>query len=326
MSRHHDIGPNEALPPRREQAPLALVEADARIAATRAAQPKERLEPLQASTAYRSIREMGIEHLMMFNDIDRDAAIAILDAAPSTPKVETTAERDARRALEKTARLRKWLTSKQSEGGSGIPIKAEMVEPVLARTYKRTDATRAASAWLGDISRRVLVELGPMGIGKTVAASLVALAYASRRQSVRYLREPQLVMWSSSTTLAHETRVAEALEADLLIVDEIGTTLSNQGERARNAMFTMLDTRVAGEGRTILLGNLTEWRCARCGKAHQSKPVRCSVIECGHETLVEHGSAQALGRAYGGRFVDRLNDIGLVVELSGESMRGRATT
>ena len=325
MSKHYDIGPNETLPRRLELArtPIeALAQGDARIAAARAALPKDPTEPLVSSAPYRSIREMGIDHLMAFEGVDREGAIAILDAPRPTPKAESDAERAARRAAERTARLRKWLTSKQSEGGSGIPIKAEMVEPVLTRTYKRTDATRAASAWLGDVSRRVMVQLGPMGVGKTVAAALVALAYASRRQTVRYLREPQLVMWSSSTTLAHETRVADALEADLLIVDEIGTTLSGNGEKARNAMFTMLDTRVAGEGRTILLGNLTEWRCARCGKVHQGKALRC--VECGHETLVEYGSAEALGRAYGGRFVDRLNDIGLVVELSGESMRGRS--
>lgn len=243
-----------------------------------------------------SIRDLGIAAVMQLESCSREAAIAILDAPRAKPQAETADARTARLAAEQHSRLRAWLKA------TGIPVRPEMVDAVLRTEHEHTDATRATSRWYREPSRRVLVLLGPMGIGKTVAAALVATVYAKRRETVRYLREPALVKWSASSTLAHEARVEELHDADLLIVDELGTTLSGQGEKARDAMFAMLDDRLAREARTILIGNLC-------------KPMPGGGMR---------GSAAALGKAYGARFVDRLREVGVIVELAGESMRGRS--
>lgn len=246
--------------------------------------------------AMHSIRDLGISAIMHLEGCTRDAAIAIIDAPQAKPRVETPGERTTRIALEQHARLRAWLKA------TGIPVRPEMVDPVLRGEHLHTDATRGTARWYRDPNRRVLALIGPTGVGKTVAAALVATVYAKRHERVRYLREPALVKWSSSSTLTHEARVEELHEADLLIVDELGTTLSTQGEKARDAMFAMLDDRLAREARTILIGNL------------------CETLPSGKQ----RGSADALGKAYGGRFMDRLREVGVIVELHGESMRGRS--
>lgn len=270
MSKHHEVRAGEPLPLRVVQPP-------------RGGEPKP-------------IRESAIDVLMSLEKCSREEAIAILDAPPApTPPPETKTEREERRAREQHERLRAWLKATK------IPVKPEMVERVLLAEHERTDATRAAAAWLLDPSRRVLVLLGPTGIGKTVASALVAVSYAKRHRTVRYQREPALMRMQSSTTLTEQARYTELLEADLLIVDELGMTLSSQGERARNAMFETLDARIGSEGRTILMGNLTK------------------RLPDGREV----GCVDALAKAYGARMVDRLHDVGRVVPLGGESMRGR---
>ena len=231
------------------------------------------------------LRDIGLDILAMAGKCSREEAERILATPVEAPRAETEAERLARRERETHERLKKWLAA------SKIPVRPEMVDRLIRTEHDRTDATRAAAYWMRDVDRRFLVLLGPMGVGKTVASALVALTYARKHRVVRYLREPMLLRLSSSSTLTHEARLEEVLDADLLIVDEVGTTLSNQGEKARNAMFELIDARLASEGRTILMGNVA--------------------------------NREALARAYGLRMTDRLREVGRIVELSGESLRGR---
>jgi DNA replication protein DnaC len=318
MTKHHDIKASDPLPalrlvsnelPSDPDSPYGAEEErqrrrrereqdelDAMTFGRKPGEPALRgLEPIGNLTP--AVIESGIIGMMALEKCDRETAIAIINAPVPKAKPETPEERKARHVAEERARLRAWFAA------SGIPITPEMAERVVCTEHLRTEATRAAALWFRDPTRRILVLLGPMGVGKTVAASLVAATYARQRQTVRYLREPKLVKWVGGSTLAHETRVEELSEADLLIVDELGTTLSNQGEKARDAMFALLDDRIGTETRTILMGNLTAKDPA---------------------TGATRGSAAALAKAYGGRFVDRLREVGRIVELGGESMRGRS--
>lgn len=308
--KHHDIRDGDPLPTRATPPPLALIERDAELARVRTA---------TAVPGPRPMREIAIEGVMHLEGCDRAAAIAIVDAPRAPREIESADARKERERLETRKRVRTWLTEK-----SGIPLRPEMVDPVLDGKAERTPTVRAASKWLAEPYRRVLVLLGPRGLGKTVAAGLVAVAYSKRQRAVRYIREPLLVRWMGSATLVHEAKVEQLLEADLLIVDEVGTTAAALGERARDTMFTTLDERIRGDVRTIFNGNVVDWRCLDCGRAHPIKVERCAACGSDADRVVEHGSAEALGRAYGARFVDRLREVGVIVELHGESMRGRS--
>ena len=232
-------------------------------------------------------RAAAVASVALLEGVTEAEAAEMLDRAllAPVPPPETQAQRDAEKLAAEHARLNAWLRD------SKIPVRPEVAATIVRGTCARTDATRAAASWMRDSQRRTLVLLGPMGIGKTIAAALVGVAFARRRQSVGYLREPMLMRLAHSSTLAHEAKLERLRDVDLLIVDELGTTLSGQGERARDAVFGMIDDRISG-GRTILIGNLTP---------------------------------EDLGKTYGARFLDRLREVGVVEHLEGESMRGRAT-
>jgi DNA replication protein DnaC len=247
-----------------------------------------------SGNAFDRVREIGIEVLMRNEGWDRATALRHLADAQKPAAVESPEARATRARERERDRLRAWLAA------SKIPVRPEIVEDVIAGTCLRTPATRAVTQWFTDPTRRVIALLGPMGIGKTVAAALVGVAFARRGKVVRYMREPMLVRWASSSTLTHEQRMEEMLDADLVIVDELGMSLSSQGEKARDAIFTLLDHRIAGERRTILIGNLM----------------------APDKDGTQRGSSRVLADKYGARLVDRLNEVGRIAELAGESMRG----
>lgn len=294
MTKHHDpdspYGADEERARRKaEAAEHAAIEALA--SANEVAALGARLE---GGNPFNRVLEIGIENIMRMESCDRAGALRIIAesqaiAAPPSPEQAKIAARERERS-----RLRSWLAA------SKIPVRPEIVEDVIVGTCKRTDATRAVTQWFTDPTRRVIALLGPMGIGKTVAAALVGVAFARRGKVVRYMREPMLVRWASSSTLTHEQRVEDLLDADLVIVDELGMSLSTHGEKARDAIFTLLDHRIAGDRRTILIGNLM----------------------APDKDGVQRGSARVLADKYGARLVDRLNEVGRIAELAGESMRG----
>lgn len=230
------------------------------------------------------IRAVAIECIAINEECSREEAARRLDATPPVSATEGPEAIAARRAESEAARITKAVSDLR------MSVRPELVPDLVAGKCLRTQATTEAAAWMRS-DRRVLALVGDVGVGKTVAACLVACAYVRRRKTVAYLREPQLVRWSHSSTLAHEAQVERLRDVDLLIIDEIGTTLSRDGERTRDAMFGMIDSRIGGEGRTVIIGNLTE---------------------------------KQLAESYGVRFLDRLREIGMVVHATGESLRGRA--
>lgn len=229
------------------------------------------------------VRSAAIASIARDEDVTPEEAARILDALPPLAPTESPEAIAARRRDAEAARILRIVTELR------MPVRPEVLPGLVRGECLRTAATSAAAQWMKS-DRRVLVIVGDMGVGKTVSACLIACAYARRRRTIAYLREPGLVKWWHSTTLAHEAQVERLKEADLLIVDELGTTLSRDGERTRDAMFGLIDDRIGGEGRTVLLGNLTE---------------------------------KKLAEAYGARFLDRMREIGTVVHVTGESLRGR---
>lgn len=235
-----------------------------------------------ALTLVERMRALAIDAIAREEDCSPEEAALRLDTTPA-PAAETPEQIAERRRQAERSRVLRGLEA------LSLPVRGDLLPSLVRGECLRTRATHEAAEWMrGD--RRVLVLIGDVGVGKTVAAALIAAAFIRRRKVVRYLREPSLVRWWHSSTLAHEDHVSRLREADLVVVDELGTTLSGQGERARDATGGLLDDRIAGDLRTVLIGNLTEKR---------------------------------LSDAYGSRFADRLREIGRVVHLTGESLRGR---
>lgn len=239
--------------------------------------------PIGALSSVERLRSAAITSIARDEECSLEEAALRLDTMPK-PTTETPEASAARRREAESARVEHVIRD------LGIPVRGDLVPALVRGGYERTRAVHEAAAWM-QTDLRVLVLIGDVGVGKTVAACLIACATARRRRSIAYLREPTLARWWHSPTLAHEAQIKRLREADLVIVDELGTTLSRDGEKAKDATGGLVDDRIAGNARTVLIGNLDEKR---------------------------------LGSAYGARFLDRLREIGRIVHLTGDSLRGRS--
>ena len=241
----------------------------------------ERIHPLAAKLRITAVAQHGEAAIAQAEASARDAARRGSLELPEVRKARLAEERresDYRRVSEYVRALK-------------LPVRGELLEDVVRGKWQETSARAAVAAWLrGDM--RVLALLGDIGTGKTTAISRAACVFAHARRSVAYIREPELVKLSQQRTIVAEERMERLRDVDLLIVDELGTTLTRDGEAAQDAIASMVDHRIAGVCRTALLGNFA--------------------------------SATALAKAYGQRFADRLSEIGTVAEIAGTSMRGGA--
>lgn len=176
-----------------------------------------------------------------------------------------------------------------------VPLPPETIDTVAAHCsptatdskLQRTPAITAAARWMEDDKRSVLAVLGTVGVGKTTSAALVVMRTLMRRSrsKVVYVKEPTLIRWRKF--VRYTQRLDEAIDADLLVLDELGTAVAREADEARMAVLEMVDDRL-GKGRTMLLGNLTRL---------------------------------AFAERYDARLVDRLRQVGLVVEVNGQSLR-----
>lgn len=178
-----------------------------------------------------------------------------------------------------------------------VPLRPEILDDVSAHCdpdragaspLRRTAAIASVARWSTDERRTVIALLGTVGVGKTTACALAAMRALLDRKGVVYVKEPTLLRWRKF--LRHEKDLERVLSADLLIIDELGTCLAKDHDDARMAILEVVDDRLA-VGRTMLLGNLNR---------------------------------AALGARYDARLVDRLSEVGMIVDVSGESLRGRA--
>jgi len=106
---------------------------------------------------------------------------------------------------------------------------------------------------------------GPTGVGKSHLASAVARSIADHRHvSACYASEPALMAfiragWDRSSALSADERIANLQEADLLIIDDIGTAHRPKGDTAAwvdAQLFDVLHPRYQYSRATILTSNL----------------------------------------------------------------------
>ena len=128
---------------------------------------------------------------------------------------------------------------------------------------------------------RFLALVGGVGVGKTVAA-----AYALAQEPGLYVTAEEMRRRLCSSNWRDAEWQQRVLRARLVVVDDVGAETL---EGSREALFELVNRRM-GETRalTLLTGNLT--------------------------------SAELVGR-YDARTIDRLQYVGVIVEIKGQSMR-----
>jgi len=165
-------------------------------------------------------------------------------------------------------------------------------------------ALTSVETWLDQSEVQVLVVLGDMGRGKTVASAVAAFDAIKRRRSVARFAESELVTYAHSPTITHGDRFDVACNVELLIVEELGMSLATP-DRVRAALFRALDARIPNGLRTLLISN------------HGA-----DTAEKKH--VGDRQAIEAFGAAYGGRFLDRMREIGSFCVVKGPSLRGRS--
>jgi DNA replication protein DnaC len=247
---------------------------------------------------------------------ERGASIIAAARGQAAPLTETLEQRDARMAAERREARAKSEAKRIEDGWRALrfPIPERLVPMLFAGTLDEhlqriapddSNARHALStveSWLEPEQPQVLAVIGDMGRGKTLASAYAGLDRVRRRRTVQRLTEPALVTLAHSTTITQGEHFEVACNVDLLIVDELGTALAPP-DRCRAALFRLLDARIPNNLRTLLVSNHGADTNAR--------------------KFTDREAIGEFGKAYGGRLLDRMRDIGVFCVTKGPSLRGR---
>lgn len=215
-----------------------------------------------------------------------DAVLARCAKHVKSPEAIAAYERDVADARDREAREARAKKRRQLDT-VGIAIRPAVLDAIVDGTVERTRSLGLVETWLRG-PRPMLVLLGDLGVGKTVAAASVCAARIGRGTPV-YVREPMLVRWSQYARHAQDWE--RACVTPTLVIDELGTANGRDLETARHVIRDLVDERLRiPRARTLLIGNLTD---------------------------------DAFTKRYDARTTDRLHEVGTFARVEGESMRRR---
>lgn len=164
------------------------------------------------------------------------------------------------RQVNATKTLEERLKRKRHEKAmelSGIPLRAGVI-PRLGRMAGSNPPpledwpSRRHAASFARGPRRLLALIGDMGTGKTTAAAAVGFTRLDIGPLV-YVRERLLERWLNFAR--YDKDWARAVECATLVIDELGT--ATRKDEARMALLEMCDSRMDGQKKTIVIGNLS---------------------------------------------------------------------
>lgn len=165
----------------------------------------------------------------------------------------------------------------------GARLTAADLEILASRSLRSTTALKHVSRWLNS-DERFLVLCGGKGTGKTVAGAWAALECGGEVVPSSQLGK-RIDPWR------HELEDGARrlrMSLPLIVLDDLGTESKSDG-RFAEAFFELIDQRQA-EGKTMITSNLTR---------------------------------DGLRERYDARVLDRIEHQGRIVEVAGESLRGK---
>ena len=235
----------------------------------------------------------------------QDALEAVLNKTPAQQAALEQEYREQRerereqREQEREAQEREARRSKRAALLQSWHVPRKDVERILAGELARTDALDWAQRFMDQLGapgaprgRCMLVLSGPMGCGKTTAASWILATGIERwgrgAHDAMFVRAGRLVRWNRFDDAA----MAQIEGASALVIDDLGSEYQDDKGAFRSFVDNVVDARYADQRVTVITTNL---------------------------------DADGFKARYGARFADRMREAGRFVELAGESMRrGRA--
>lgn len=224
-------------------------------------------------------------------DEDLDTRIAAIMACIPimSPEEQEIAERRRAEAEERRAKVEHaQRRASTMEALADLPIAREMIEAIVDGSLGDSQSVRAVRAWFDAKAKPVLVLLGGIGTGKTVAGAWLMAQHAmsGRRGVASYVKMRALANLYRAGFGDDAKEFAEILRAPLLVVDEL--TTERDADLGRAALHEVIDERASRRRPTLLLANRTK------------------------DEIAKH---------YDARTIDRLRESAVVVTLAAKSMR-----
>lgn len=139
----------------------------------------------------------------------------------------------------------------------GIPrryIKCRLNQDYRVDDYNREAVTKTIAALK---NRESIYLCGNVGTGKTMLASLLAMAAVREPRGVRFVNSASFLaqLRQSINDNSYSDKLDQVLNTGLLVLDDIGTERFT--DWATEQIFIVLDHRYANEKQTVLTSNLT---------------------------------------------------------------------
>lgn len=164
-----------------------------------------------------------------------------------------------------------------SDEGRALAVDDSWASTAALERVRRWVAYQAGTRARG--SRPIVVMLGPVGCGKTLAGAWLLMSQGGRYVSASELAALQVARWG-----AERERYAALLGSRVLVVDELGM---EAGPGAVAAVHEVVDRRQSSPRLTLFLGNVRREELARRYDARTIDRLRAcaSVIELEGESM-----------------------------------------
>lgn len=248
---------------------------------------QERLERQRAE--YQQYRDAERARALPPDDLRARVAAMLASMPVLTPEQIEAEERKRAEAEEQRAKAEHARRRRDAVESLGdLPIAREMLEPIVDGSVGDSAAISAVRSWYESKGKPVLMLLGGVGSGKTVAAGwlLARITMTERSASARYVKMRDVANLYRAGFGDDAKAFADVIKCGLLVIDEL--TTERDADLGRAALHEVIDERGTRRRPTLLLANRTK---------------------------------DEIRERYDARTIDRLRECAVVVTVGAKSMR-----